>query len=550
MRARLAKRAPCSSAPTAAGDEEPAAATDDDGVAPALDYETRYRKAVADRLDYMQLFGIDVPKEVKEYSLSVAYVSLRLSDDDEAAEVKAAPDDEQDDRGPTILSAEEVFDGLRPGAGRLLIRGVAGCGKTTLSRWAAVQAGQADVNASARAEAGEWRRRIPFIIRLRDYPDGHLPRPGAFPLLLAKGLPDPPAAWIDDVLHGGRGLVMLDGVDEIPPRVRDEMLREIRQLILTYPANYYVITARPAEDIERRDFRSLDFVSARIQPMAPHDRDTFIERWHEAMEVRLRNWNEPADLRPLARRFLQQRLAETPTMARLTINPLLCAAVCALHRERHENLPETPVELCDKLCEMLLYRRDIERPGLNAHKNVDEAYSRLNYRIRQGLLSKLAHHMVLSGESAIAEGEADAQIAEALRSYNLSDIEATRVRRALVERSGLLQESSAQRIEFLHNTLKDFLATERFVNPRLMTNTAALTTRGKSRSQGGSRDSTGTSRETRREPDGFRLPRDGGLEDSIAAVFPEGAVEDSGRCPPGGRAEGAHCGCCPTRNGS
>ncbi|WP_375448897.1 leucine-rich repeat domain-containing protein, partial [uncultured Nostoc sp.] len=35
--------------------------------------------------------------------------------------------------------------------------------------------------------------------------------------------------------------------------------------------------------------------------------------------------------------------------------------VCALHRARNENLPETPVELCEKLCEMLLDRRDKER---------------------------------------------------------------------------------------------------------------------------------------------------------------------------------------------
>jgi predicted MPP superfamily phosphohydrolase len=47
------------------------------------DYETRYRKAVADKLDYIELFGIDLPKEAKEYSLTVAYVSLNLADEDQ-----------------------------------------------------------------------------------------------------------------------------------------------------------------------------------------------------------------------------------------------------------------------------------------------------------------------------------------------------------------------------------------------------------------------------------------------------------------------------------
>ena len=181
------------------------------------------------------------------------------------------------------------------------------------------------------------------------------------------------------------------------------------------------------------------------------------------MEVRLRNWGEPADLRPLARR-LKQRLEDTPTIARLTVNPLLCAVVCALHRQRHENLPETPVDLCEKLCEMLLHRRDVERPGLKLGQNIDPSYNSLDFRVRKGLLSKLAHHMVNAGVSAIEESVADGQIADALQSYQLTDVDPVVIRRALVERSGMLQESSERRIELLHNTLKEFLAAERFAN--------------------------------------------------------------------------------------
>ena len=310
--------------------------------------------------------------------------------------------------------------------------------------------------------SGDWREKIPFIIRLRDCPNGQLPRPSKFPLLLAKELPDPPSNWIDDILNSGRALVMFDGVDEVPRQARDETMREIRQLVKTYPGNYYVVTTRP-EAVERVEFIELGFVSARVEPMTPPDRDTFIDRWHDAMEVRLRNWNEPADLRPLAKR-LKQRLEATPAVARLTSNPLLCAVVCALHRARNENLPETPVDLCEKLCEMLLDRRDKERLSIEAQKLIDEAYGRLEFRVRKGLLSQLAYHMVSSGVSAITEAEADQKIAEVLESYKLSNISAAAIRRALVERSGMLQESSEQRIEFLHNTLKEFLAAERFVN--------------------------------------------------------------------------------------
>jgi Leucine-rich repeat (LRR) protein/3',5'-cyclic AMP phosphodiesterase CpdA len=455
----------------------------------AEDYEIRYCKAVADKLDYVQLFGIDVPRESKEYSLTVAYVSLNLSDEDEGttdAEESEGDINELTDREQTTFPAEQVFDNLCE-EGRLLIRGVAGSGKTTLLRWAAVQAARNEAVSRDTAKqklplikpslnkldgeadtqflnnSGDWREKIPFIIRLRDCLNGQLPRPGKFPLLLAKELPDPPANWIDDILYSGRALVMFDGVDEVPQQARDETMREIRQLIKTYPDNYYVVTTRP-EAVERVEFIELGFVSARVEPMTPADRDTFIDKWHDAMEVRLRNWNEPTDLRPLAKR-LKQRLEANSAVARLTSNPLLCAVVCALHRARNENLPETPVELCEKLCEMLLDRRDKERLSIEAQKWIDEAYGRLEFRVRKGLLSQLAYYMVSSGVSAITEVEADQQIIEALGSYKLfNNISAIAIRRALVERSGMLQESSEQRIEFLHNTLKEFLAAERFVN--------------------------------------------------------------------------------------
>src|SRR5262249_26186860 len=44
------------------------------------------------------------------------------------------------------LSIETALDRLKPGAGRLLIRGNAGSGKTTLMRWAAIEAAKRNYN--------------------------------------------------------------------------------------------------------------------------------------------------------------------------------------------------------------------------------------------------------------------------------------------------------------------------------------------------------------------------------------------------------------------
>ena len=89
-------------------------------------------------------------------------------------------------------------------SGRLLVRGVAGGGKSTLLRWAAIQSAKFNLEDHEAIESevkgeialrdqddsehsksdGEplpidknWRAQVPFLIRLRDCPGGLLPRP-------------------------------------------------------------------------------------------------------------------------------------------------------------------------------------------------------------------------------------------------------------------------------------------------------------------------------------------------------------------------------------
>ena len=88
----------------------------------------------------------------------------------------------------------------------------------------------------------------------------------------------------------------------------------------------------------------------------------------------------------------------------------------------------------------------------------------LDYPKRKGLLSALAREMILQGLSAIHENDVDEIFRAQLADYALEELDPTDVRRALVERSGLLQESSEASLEFLHNTLKEYLAAERFAN--------------------------------------------------------------------------------------
>ncbi|MGZ3434360.1 MAG: NACHT domain-containing protein, partial [Isosphaeraceae bacterium] len=104
-----------------------------------------------------------------------------------------------------------------------------------------------------------------------------------------------------------------------------------------------------------------------INPMSVHDVRQFIEKWHEAVAGQLECMGKPSGALKRLATELADLLPDHPPIARLATNPLLCAMICALHRDRGQKLPESQSELCEALCQMLLHRREVES-GLGLDK--------------------------------------------------------------------------------------------------------------------------------------------------------------------------------------
>jgi len=441
------------------------------------EYEIDYRLAVQRNLDYLEIFGIDLPPESRSQKLSVAYISLNL---------------ESRSRGASqSLPAEALFDRLRSENGRLLIRGDAGTGKSTLLRWVAMQAAsgpqwsirpwsELDIeafwkdigrpgidlvrehrNSAVKSPLSpDWRTRVPFLIRLRQCKAGSLPNPEEFPEMVAQALGGPPADWVRSIFYEGRALLLLDGVDEIPNAHRETTRRAISDLAAQYPETYLVISTRPRA-VEEDWLAHLGFQEAHINPLSALDRAHFIDRWHEAVaeELKLRG-KIAADLPALAE-SLKRQIEDNPEVARLATNPLLCAMICALHRDRREKLPERQRQLCEDLCQALLHRRERES-GLNL-ADFPESYQRLDYSQKRAAVQELAHHMVLNEYSSVSTKEAEEQIGKALKQFpGHSAGDASVVTDSLVERSGILREESPGEISFIHNAFKELLAGDYF----------------------------------------------------------------------------------------
>ncbi len=167
---------------------------------------------------------------------------------------------------------------------------------------------------------------------------------------VAKNVGAPPEGWVRELLDSGRALLLFDGVDEVPNDRRDDVRREIEEIIRTYPANFFLVSTRPAA-VPENWLASLDFRESRINPMSETDRNRFIDKWHKAVAEQLRRDKRKTDeeeLPALAENLIRQ-LRDRPPIARLATNPLLCGMICALHRQRRQQGPK-PTWNCARIC--------------------------------------------------------------------------------------------------------------------------------------------------------------------------------------------------------
>jgi Leucine-rich repeat (LRR) protein len=367
----------------------------------------------------------------------------------------------------------------------LVVLGEAGGGKTTILRWAACHAvtrqlesdpstpfsslrrerfepGLADARDPEEQPRLAWWARVPLLLRLREVQDGVLPREDAWPGKSA-GLPrDPPLDWLDEILGGGHGLVLLDGLDELGSTGRDLARDTLRSILRDRRGNLVVVTSRPGA-FEADWFEGVPLQLATIRAMSPTQRETCIANWHEA--VAQAKPAEAAQTRMLGEE-LTQKIRISPYLQEPTTNPLICAATCALHHGRNGYLPSGLVDLFDALCKMLIHERD-QQQGLIDQAHVPEAYRRLDLGHKRQLLEEIAAEMVLNRQSQRSDADTLVSVRE-----RLSGIPEHRnappkdILKGLLLRSGLLRPSGDNAVDFLHNAFKEYLAAARFLARR------------------------------------------------------------------------------------
>ncbi|MER6100168.1 NACHT domain-containing protein [Streptomyces sp. NPDC001728] len=433
------------------------------------EFERRYLAHLAKKHGRLTIYGVDLRDAPEKWPLDVAYLSLeatggpmtlsmmqreyarrveRVFAENPADGLSENPSTGFSDTATAILRGDlsgGPADRILTRHDKVLLRGTAGSGKTTLIQWLAVSAAREDLA----DDTAYLRDRVPFVLPLRALTrhGERLPTPDRF--LSAVDCPLPaPEGWADRVLAAGRGLVLVDGIDEIPEAERDRARRWLRDLLDAYEGNRWLVTSRPTA--VRDDWLAPDgFAELTLAPMSSAAVTTFVRRWHRAAGPEAAPYEQP----------LLDALRTTADVAQLATNPLMCGLICALHHGRRGFLPRGRKALYDAALSMLLSRRDRER-DMGTPYGID-----LGETPQIQLIQRIAYWLTLNGRTTMDRAHAQDVVREAVPAITeAAGCDPGTVFTHLLHRSGLLREPTADTVDFVHRTFQDYLAAKALVD--------------------------------------------------------------------------------------
>ncbi|MGW5639893.1 NACHT domain-containing protein, partial [Streptomyces sp. NPDC003832] len=408
-------------------------------------FEQEYRDAVKARFHSIAIIGIDeLGSHESRWNLDTAYLHLEAEDAPAGRRTHGAPP-----------RARRVDEQLLAAAPRVLLRGEAGAGKTTLVEWIASHSASVTLEGSLGALNGL----VPFVVPLRRLrAHGHgFPGPSALYRVAGLMTGDAPRNWARRVLDAGRALLLVDGLDEVPQEDREEARQWLSALLAAFPANLCLVTVRPLA-VETGWLAEEGFKELHLLPMRDTDIETFVHAWHDTARLEDFVTAEERDQLSELEASLKAKFTSNPALRNLARTPLLCAVVCALHRRSGGDLPVSRPELYLAALKMLLGRRDARRK-IQRPEGVE-----LTPEAHQALLQRIAVWLVRNGQSQLSHEQAVKQLTPALE--GMPKVRGQGSPQAilghLLNRSGVLEERTADSIQFIHRTFQDYLAAAEF----------------------------------------------------------------------------------------
>ncbi len=311
---------------------------------------------------------------------------------------------------------------------------------------------------------------IPISVLLRDF---------AHSLPQAKGRATPQLLWdfivdrlasqnlqsvakpLHDALEGGRAIVLLDGLDEVPSRGQRSHVRDaVAAFAQRYPRSRLAVTCRT---LSYQDAVS-QLEGIPVYELAPFDEpkiDQFINAWYQ--ELAGAGVVKAADVDRLTKGL--RAAVRRPDLRRLAPNPLLLTVMALVHTHKGQ-LPDARALLYEETVDILLWRWEQIKPGSDedqpALHRLLQVAGRTDVDLKR-VLWRMAFEV--HRQSRAGDGEALADIGELQLEKALAELHPERSRdwaAAVVEamklRAGLLLERAPEVYTFPHRTFQEYLA--------------------------------------------------------------------------------------------
>jgi formylglycine-generating enzyme required for sulfatase activity/predicted phosphodiesterase/energy-coupling factor transporter ATP-binding protein EcfA2 len=386
--------------------------------------------------------------EVVLISLPAVYIPLETANPfhkpvEEKDMKKRDEDVEGEPKEPAAINIEELIGRVNC----LLLRGTAGMGKTTLIKHLAYSL----THGSGPEPLWGYLPVIVFLKDLRPIYESKLkedPTHVTFELLLEEYFEKYqcplPMDTVTAYLSQGRALLLLDGLDEVPEAIRDDLVDLVHRFQFQYKNNRFLITGRP-HGIEGGGMLRFGKYLRDIEFLDDKKSRDFISRWFRAVS------GQASGVGEVTAADMIIDIQQHEHAAVFTGNPLLLTALCIFYLVGGKRIPDQRADLYDRIVANLLFRRFHDPGDKDKVNRVREFLMVLAFTLQ----TRNARSIEACDAAELLQQNHPRKEDEELPAYKrrmdalLNEIEPM---------CGLLNRMASGEIEFTHLTFQEFLA--------------------------------------------------------------------------------------------
>lgn len=306
---------------------------------------------------------------------------------------------------------------------KIVIVGVPGSGKTTLLKHFALKACKENLESNERIT-------LPITVSLRDFADSEKSMRDYIDCVLEKYNFKLSRDIIENDLMEGKGLLLIDGFDELASKEKQKKVKEqIEKFLRDYPKNQVIVTSRKAGyHGELIGFHTLELM----------------EFDDEQIEIFIDNWFKKTN--PEKTRLIIEAIKKSDRILAIARNPLMISIISIIYEEDRQ-LPQRRVELYSRCIEVLLNRWDIARRINNKYDS----------KAKEKIIRKFALESHISNNKTFSKDDVLIKFSEYLPEVNIAKEDSEDILNEIVQRNALLEEISMDSYEFVHLSFQEYL---------------------------------------------------------------------------------------------